>query len=589
MSPAEVRRAVELFYKRYNPQKMQSIDSVLDRYAGHEDELLQSLKDKYEASNEDMVDILSHARQLPMGQKSGGSPAHSSGGRNGESGDGSVSSFVNGLGSMQQAPSGRADTEHRQGAPVRQVPKQMSHREVNQSLRGVIFEVRNNNKPAPQASSSASRTSLSGKQSSLSQAQSPRGGETQNQSRLRAILDTESESSQLIQSVPFEAESSSGGEESASDSGTEGDSVLKDPKYKYDYADVKAGHPDQSQKTSLRQQPMVGRSTGITISNPHLNGGGHKSTTPSESNKPGGVKRGKDIAVEADTEAIAAQLEQAKSALSNSKNDKTDMYRLLEMMASNPGNLNGAIAEFIRTHESAESDSQTPEKTHPPATSGGPFVLGHHSRFNSAETPKSTSSIGEHSRGSSRERSNHNFDRSMENSMGHNRVLNLSDLHGHHQSLEQDIASLATNRTGRSSTPTESRGRNSSAPHMRATKASIKRETDTAKDAKSSGRFVPFHDGGSPVVQITRARSPAPGISRSNWTGATPSEEDLQKLTKRSTSSTALYRGRGGTGLGYDSSAAWGERPRTSRAPSPSGYDVRYGCIYVLLVAKLCP
>lgn len=586
----DIKHFMQLFYSRYNPEKIHTVDFILDQFVGREDEMLLMLSDKYQISRSDMLSVMESTRRKaavdsseqpqhppapPVPEQVQHHPTPKPVPR-------SAVNAQNGARSTQvQASTGLASSRtSAEGGGGRNQSTPMSHREVNQSLKGVIFEVRSAARPPPPPASSSSALAAKPSSNSSSSNRSnlhrnkeiPMSAAAQNQARMQAILDTGSEDgSKAVSQRAHEAVSSSGGE-SSEESETDEEEILRDPNFKYNYPiEVKAA--EFAGKVSSRRK--IGN-PGIADINahPYLNHGhGNSSTQGTDKSRSGKELSLRDLNDTAslsgrnvlndskaeDTE-LAIDLEKAREALAASNNQKNEMLRLLEMMAANPRDMNGAISEFIKQHE--DSSSKVCEQRSMLAT--GPFKLGHHSRFDFVEKHHSPDSLN---------RSSRDIDAFTMTSSS-NRVLNLSDLPGHHASLEQDMASLTSERTDKSGHFLGNVNRSGSSPHMRHTKASIKREVDTAKDAKQSGRFVPYHEPQSPSLQITRARSPAPGVSRSNWTGATPTEEELSKLAKRSLSSSVIVRGKAGSGLGYDSPSAWGEKPRSSRAPSPSGYDV---------------
>lgn len=629
----DIRQFMQKFYSRYNPDKMHTIDFILGQFEGRENEMLLMLSDKYQVSRADMYAIMDKAQRQPgdssirplrgaqppppprMSTSGALDPAltprppvppqaqlqvhrdgirkHADEGRpqptpsqpRGAEGAQQIHEIHSASGPNNIAPGHRGQssaTLHQPQALLvnsassstggnRYQVNHMNHREVNQSLKGIILEVRSTNRPQLPSSTvgathrpfkndivTSNNPSNLSKQSKETNTSTP---EAHNKARLQAILDYGSDDD--VDQCADKDGVSSDGEESDGESETDEEAVMKDSSYKYRYpedvtVDSRHNSTASNDGLSVNTHPHLNRpASSLTVKvDPKMN------TSESLSVK----STQQEVSPEA--KRMAAELEQTKAALANSNSEKSEMLRLLEMMASNPRDMNGAIAEFIKQHENAGE-----KLVNPAPTTDGPFRLGHHSRFDT-ENERSGSSIGYKSRLSFRHQTDPNIDISH-SPAGHSRVLNLSDLHGHHNTLEQDMASLASHQSGRSSRTAESRGRSGSAPHMRPTKASNRREIDAARDAKSSGRYVPYHDADSPTLSITRARSPAPGVSRANWTGVSASEKDLLKLSKRSTSTTIVYNGRAGNGFGFDSPSRWGEQPASSRAPSPSGYDFR--------------
>ena len=52
-SRAFLHRLLELFYKKYNPDRLGSIETILDSYTGQETQMFQQLCEKYEIDNEE--------------------------------------------------------------------------------------------------------------------------------------------------------------------------------------------------------------------------------------------------------------------------------------------------------------------------------------------------------------------------------------------------------------------------------------------------------------------------------------------------------------------------------------------------------
>ena len=633
-----VRSFMELFYNKYNPQKKHTIDFILEQFAGRENDMLLMLSDKYQISREDMYSLMDRAGKLPLPRAGAPKPPppsrpsthqqppappssenspmrqnsvesssirtenareHSVGQRcslNAGKDDlprrSSVSDFVSGLSSLQDADKARNSTRSRPsivtsvsqpeslgGRPQQAsaahasrggLSRPTSHRAVNQSLKGVILEVRNSNtRKSPQTRYESPASAQAKTQKSDSRSLAP---EAQNQARLRAILDDGSDDINPTQRRPFvrtmeapgieEYDSSSGGEESGIENNETDEEVLmnnNDYKYSYPNSESSRGHQGLVQK-SLQKTPSK-----VEHSHEHPHFGTKHQYEERHNNfrkHPMNDQAANEKTPQKVSESLS-ELENARVLMSDKNCDKNEMMKLLEKMVANPTNMSGVISEFVKSHEEGSRKCNREG-----------FVLGHHSRFDEPPAdPDCISSVHD-------QRSHDMHPQPKDSPGGNSHVLNLSDLHSHHRSLEKDIASLATSQIGRNSdtqSQRSSRTGGTSSPYMNATTASTRRSLDTARQAKSSGTFVPYRDPTTPALNITRARSPAPGVSRSNWTGVTPSEEDLLKLRKRSTSSSSIHRGRAGGGLGYDgsSTASWGERPRTVRAASPSSYDVR--------------
>jgi hypothetical protein len=61
LSRIDFRDFLELFYERYNPEKLDTIDMILNQFAGKESDMILVLGEKYELSREDLLALMDEA------------------------------------------------------------------------------------------------------------------------------------------------------------------------------------------------------------------------------------------------------------------------------------------------------------------------------------------------------------------------------------------------------------------------------------------------------------------------------------------------------------------------------------------------
>lgn len=66
LNGVNIRRALEIFYERYNPGRVNHIDSILSEYIGNEEVMLKMICERYSVSSSEMQKILNMANPTPV-------------------------------------------------------------------------------------------------------------------------------------------------------------------------------------------------------------------------------------------------------------------------------------------------------------------------------------------------------------------------------------------------------------------------------------------------------------------------------------------------------------------------------------------